>query len=201
VDEWATDVAQVAEWDERLDELLVQVGDVFGRADLRRRARACVRGLLGPVSRKNGWQLAEYAGWTHPWLQQHLLDRARWNENELRDRVRGYVLDNLDDGAGAVLVLDESGVAKKGHASAGVAPQYCGALGGVFACQVAVVAAWATRRGVALIDRELYLPRTWTDDRERCRRAHVPDEVAFATKPALAARIIARILPHCPAGT
>jgi SRSO17 transposase len=198
--EWATDAAQVAEWHERLDNLLVQVDDVFPRADLRRRAQACVRGLLGPLSRKNRWQLAEYAGWGHPRLQQHLLDRARWNENELRDRVRDYVMDHLADGAGAVLVLDQSGVAKKGHTLAGVAPLRC------------------TRRGLSLpggrggrlghhawpgVDRAgaLYLPRCWTDDRERCRRAHVPDEVGFATKPAPAQKIIERIPPCCPEGT
>ncbi len=198
---WERDAGQVSKWDEQLEQLLLEMGDVFGRADLRRRAQACVRGLLGPVSRKNGWQLAEYAGWEHPWLQQHLLDRARWDENELRDRVRHYVLDSLAGGAGSVLVVDETGIAKKGHASAGVAPQYSGALGGVFPCQVGVVAAWATDRGQALIDRELYLPHAWTDDRARCRRAHVPDQVSFASKPALAKKIIDRILPDCPAGT
>ncbi|MFC5204323.1 transposase, partial [Streptomyces kaempferi] len=96
-----------------------QVGDVFPRADLRRRAKACVRGLLGPVSRKNGWQLAEYAGWRRPDGQQHLLDRAKWDVDELRDRVRRYALDGLADSVGGVLVIDETGFAKKGKTSVG----------------------------------------------------------------------------------
>ena len=146
MEDWSGDVAQVAEWDAELEELLLQVGDVFPRMDLRRRAKACVRGLLGPVSRKNGWQLAEYAGW-RPDGQQHLLDRAKWDVDELRDRVRRYALGGLADNAGGVLVIDETGFAKKGKASVGVAPQYSGSLGGVFPCQVGVFAAWATTRG------------------------------------------------------
>ncbi|MER7468760.1 IS701 family transposase [Streptomyces sp. NPDC097981] len=201
MDAWAADIAQVACWDDKLEELLLSIGDVFPRVDLRGRARACVRGLLGPVSRKNGWQLAEYAGWDHPWLQQHLLDRARWEADELRDRVRHYAMAGLADGAGGVLVVDETGFAKKGDTSVGVARQFSGTLGGVFPCQVGVMAAWATSRGQALVDRELYLPRPWTEDRARCEAAHVPEAVAFATKPRLAEKMIERIWPECPHGT
>ena len=99
-----------------------------------------------------------------------------------------------------MLVVDETGFAKKGRASAGVARQFTGTLGGVFPCQIGVMAAWATSAGQALIDRELYLPREWTDDRERCRAAHVPDQVGFATKPRLAEAMIDRILPDLPEG-
>lgn len=124
-------------------------------------AKACVRGLLGPVSRKNGWQLAEYAGWRRPDGQQHLLDRARWDVDELRDRVRRYALDGLADSAGGVLVIDESGFAKKGQTSVGVARQFTGSLGGVFPCQIGVFAAWATTRGATPVDREIYLPTAY----------------------------------------
>lgn len=200
MDDWAEEKAQVASWVDELDHLLIDVGDVFGRGDLRRRAQACVRGLLGPVSRKNGWQLAEYAGWEYPWSQQHLLDRSRWDVDELRDRVRQYAMAGLSDGAGGVLVIDETGFAKKGSASAGVARQYSGTLGGVFPCQVGVMAAWATSRGAVLVDRELYLPRPWAEDRPRRATAHVPEQVAFATKPRLAEKMIERIWPECPPG-
>ena len=201
MEDWSGDVAQVAEWNVQLEELLLQVGDVFPRADLRRRAKACVRGLLGPVSRKNGWQLAEYAGWRRPDGQQHLLDRAKWDVDELRDRVRRYALDGLADSRGGVLVIDETGFAKKGQTSVGVARQFTGSLGGVFPCQIGVFAAWATARGTALIDREIYLPRAWSDDPVRCATAHVPETVGFATKPRLAQTMIDRILSELPENT
>ncbi|MFF4828065.1 IS701 family transposase [Streptomyces sp. NPDC001312] len=194
--EWAE------EWAGQLDDLLLEVGRFFPRVDVRRRAGACVRGLLGPVSRKNGWQLAEYAGDGAPWNQQHLLDRARWDVDGMRDFTRRHVVAALaDDGEGAgpggagVLVVDETGFAKRGTASAGVARQYSGALGGVFPCQVGVMAAWATGAGQALIDRELYLPKEWTGDPARCRAAHVPEDRGFVTKPRLAEVMIERALP------
>ncbi|MGP3921542.1 IS701 family transposase, partial [Nonomuraea sp. 10N515B] len=195
------------EWADQLEDLLVEVGSIFPRADLRRRAAACVRGLLGPLSRKNGWQLAEYAGDFHPHNQQHLLYRAQWDVDELRDFVRRYVVQGLDEGGAGlgpggagVLVIDETGFSKKGRASAGVARQFTGSLGGVFPCQVGVMAAWATAAGQALIDRELYLPKEWTDDRARCRAAHIPDQVEFATKARQAEQMIDRILPDLPEG-
>ncbi|MFD1276366.1 IS701 family transposase [Streptomyces kaempferi] len=160
-----------------------------------------MRGLLGPVSRKNGWQLAEYAGWRRPDGQQHLLDRAKWDVDELRDRVRRYALDGLADSAGGVLVIDETGFAKKGETSVGVARQFTGSLGGVFPCQIGVFAAWATTRGATLVDREIYLPQVWTGDRERCAAAQVPETVGFATKPRLAEKMIDRILPELPENT
>ena len=201
-----TDREWAEEWDGRLEDLLLQVGEIFPRADLRKRAALCLRGLLAPVSRKNGWQLSEYSGENAPWGQQHLLDRSCWDVDALRDFTRRYVIAGLaDDGEGAgpggcgVLVVDETGFAKRGRASAGVARQYSGALGGVCLCQVGVMAAWATGAGQALIDRELYLPREWTDDPARCRSAHVPATVGFATKPRQGEAMISRILPDLPA--
>ncbi|MGI5144043.1 IS701 family transposase [Streptomyces sp. CA-106110] len=200
-----TDRERAEEFSDQLENLLVEVGGIFPRADLRMRAARCIRGLLSPVSRKNGWQLAEYGGDAEPWGQQHLLDRSVWDVDALRDFTRRYVIDGLDDGGrgagpggAGVLVVDETGFAKKGRASVGVARQYSGTLGGVFPCQIGVMAAWATGRGQALIDREIYQPREWTEDRARCRAAHVPDTVGFATKPRLAEQMIARTLPNLP---
>jgi SRSO17 transposase len=205
-----TDRERADEWADQLEDLLLEAGRVFPRADLRRRAVACVRGLLGPLSRKNGWQLAEYAeyaGDARPDGQQHLLNRARWQADELRDLVCGYAVAGLADGGvglgpggAGVLVLDETGFGKKGRASAGVTRQFTGSLGGVLRCQVGVVAAWATGVGQALINRELYLPKEWTGDRERCRAAHIGDRVDFAAKPRQAEQMIERILPGLPAG-
>lgn len=202
-----TDRERAEEFTDQLENLLLEVGGLFPRADLRGRAQDCVRGLLAPLSRKNGWQLAEFSGERTPWGQQHLLDRARWDADGLRDFVRGYVLAGLADGGAGpgpggsgVLVIDETGFTKKGRASAGVARQYSGTLGGVFPCQIGVMAAWATTAGQALIDRELYLPKEWTADRSRCRAAHVPDDVRFATKPRQAEKMIARVVPDLPPG-
>lgn len=200
-----TEEERAAGFAEQLEEMLLDVGFVFPRVELRHRAAACIRGLLAPLSRKNGWQLAEYAGDRDPGGQQHLLDRGCWDPDVLRDFTRRYVIAGLKDGGrgpgpggSGVLVIDETGFAKKGRASAGVAPQYSGALGGVFPCQVGVMAAWVTTAGQALIDRELYLPKAWTEDRTRCRAAHVPERVAFTVKPRQAEAMISRIVPDLP---
>src|SRR4051794_105887 len=89
----------------------------------------------------------------------------------------------------AVLAIDETGFIKKGHNSAGVARQYCGASGKLDNCQVGVFLSWQTAKGHALIDRVLYLPQEWTDEPERCRAAGIPEDVPFATKPELARRL------------
>jgi SRSO17 transposase len=92
-----------------------------------------------------------------------------------------------------VLIADETGFIKKGTRSAGVQRQYSGTAGRTENCQVGVFLAYASVHGHALIDRELYLPRSWTEDRDRCREAGIPDDVEFATKPRLA-QVISRAL-------
>jgi SRSO17 transposase len=124
---------------------------------------------------------------------QHLLAGARWDADAVRDDLRGYVIEHLGS-ADAVLVADETGDVKKGTASAGVQRQYSGTAGRVENCQVAVFLSYAAPQGHALIDRELYLPRSWTADPARCAAAGIPAGTAFATKPALARRMIGRAL-------
>jgi SRSO17 transposase len=102
------------------------------------------------------------------------------------------VLERL--GPGGVLIVDETGFIKKGSRSAGVARQYTGTTGKIDNCQIGVFCAYATAAGQALIDRELYLPRSWTDDRDRARAAGVGDEVDFATKPEMARRMLTQAL-------
>ncbi|WP_308406626.1 IS701 family transposase [Streptomyces sp. AC555_RSS877] len=182
-----------ATWDRDLDDLFLRIGHRFGRADLRRRMRDYVRALLGPVGRKNGWQLAEHAGHRTPDGLQRLLNGATWNADDVRDDLQTYVADNLGETDG-VLILDDTGFVKKGTTSVGVQRQYSGTAGRTENCQIGVFAAYATTRGRALVDRELYLPKSWTDDRERCRAAKVPDERTFATKPELARAIVLRAL-------
>ena len=146
-----------------------------------------------PVSSKHSWQLAEQAGAATPDGMQRLLYQARWDPDEVRDDLRGYVVEHLGD-PGAVLVVDETGFLKKGTKSAGVQRQYSGTAGRIENCQVGVFLADASRHGHALIDRELYLPQGWLSDRPRCREAAIPDAVGFRTKPQLAQVMLERAL-------
>jgi SRSO17 transposase len=182
-----------ARWQPMFDELMGRVAGRFGRVEPRRRARAFVLGLLADLPRKNCWSIAEHAGDSSPGGMQHLLGRACWDADGVRDDLRDYVAEHLGD-EGAVLVVDETGDLKKGTATAGVQRQYTGTAGRTENAQVAVYLAYAAPGGHALIDRELYLPRSWTSDPGRCREAGIPEGTVFATKPALARRMLARAL-------
>jgi SRSO17 transposase len=189
-----------ARWPEIFDELMGRIAGRFGRVEPRRRARAFVLGLLSGLPRKNCWSIAEYAGDQTPGGMQHLLGRARWDADAVRDDLRAYLTERLGD-PGAVLVVDETGDVKKGTATAGVQRQYTGTAGRTENAQVAVYLAYVAPAGHALIDRELYLPRSWIADPGRCRAAGIPEGTAFATKPALARRMLARTLDaRVPAG-
>jgi SRSO17 transposase len=190
-DEAAADIEQVQAWAAGLDTLHTRIAGRFARAEPRRRALAYLRGLLGNVGRKNGWQLAEHAGEHTPDGMQRLLSTADWDPDRVRDDLRAYVVEHLGDPA-AVLVVDETGFLKKGTTSVGVQRQYSGTAGKVDNCQLGVFLAYASPTGRAFIDRELYLPRSWTNDPERCRAARVPAEVPFRTKPQLARVLLER---------
>lgn len=165
-----------------LDSLMSGIGQRFTRAEPRARAREYVSGLLAGLERKNGWTLAERAGEGTPDGMQRLLRAADWDVDAVRDDVRDYVIEHLGDPL-AVLAGDETGFLKKGVRSAGVQRQYSGTAGRTENCQIGVFLAYASRHGHALIDRELYVPQSWTLDRDRCRGAGIPDTVEFATKP------------------
>jgi len=181
------------DWRAELEVLKDHVAPAFVRGETRQAAGAFLDGLLSSAERKTGWMLAEQAGMDRPYRIQSLLGRSSWSADALRDRVRDYVARALGDAAG-VLVIDETGFLKKGRHSVGVARQYSGTAGRVENCQVGVFAAYASRWGHALIDRQIYLPRDWADDAARRAGASVPPEVAFATKPTLARTMIARAL-------
>jgi len=195
-----TDAGTVRSWDDRFEAMVEQVGPCFGRRDLRRQASGYVKGLLGRVERKNGWQLSEYLGREKPYGVQRLLGRASWDADSVRDELRRYAAEHLlaeGEGGGeacrgGVLVVDETGFLKKGTKSAGVQRQYSGTAGRIENCQVGVFLALAGSRGRALVDRELYLPQSWCDDRARCEEAGVPADIAFATKPRLAMKMLGR---------
>src|SRR3954464_8095008 len=192
-------VAEVQNWAAGLEEVHARIAGVFARAEPRARVLAYLRGLLGQLERKNGWTLAEAAGEVSPDGMQRLLRTAGWNPAAVRDELRDYVLQRL--GPGGVLIVDETGFIKKGTRSAGVGRQYTGTTGKIDNCQIGVFLAYATPTGRALIDRELYLPKAWVEDRERARAAGIADEVGFATKPELARRMLTRALDAgVPAG-
>src|SRR3954468_10891688 len=193
-------VAEVVGWAGGLDEVLERIGPRFARAEPRARAGVYLRGLVSPVERKNGWTLAEQAGDATPDAMQRLLNHAEWNADAVRDDLRDYVLEHLGEDA-AVLVVDETGFLKKGSKSAGVARQYSGTAGRIENCQVGVFLAYATPAGRTFLDRELYLPKAWIEDRDRCAAAGIGPDVDFQTKPELALAMLSRALDAgVPAG-
>ena len=165
----------------------------FARSEVRQRAQDYLRGLLSEAERKNSWQLAEVVGNSTPYGIQHLLGRASWDADALRDDLREYVIEHLGDSE-SCLIVDETGFIKKGERSVGVKRQYTGTVGKRENCQVGVFLAYASGRGQAFIDRELYLPEEWALDKERRKRAGVPDQVGMRTKPELAKEMLRRAL-------
>jgi SRSO17 transposase len=185
------DLSTISRGAGELAELHVRIAPRFRRAEVRTRARHFLQGLLAPVERKNGWQLAEELGEQGPRGVQRLLGEADWDEDAVRDDLRTYITEHLAEEDG-MLVLDETGFIKKGKKSAGVARQYSGTAGRRENSQVGVFLLYASCQGAAFVDRELYLPEEWVVDRVRCREAGIGDEVEFATKGDLAQRMLAR---------
>src|ERR671916_2585387 len=183
----ATD--ETVEWARGLDGLVERIAPRFRRVEPRQRARAYLAGLLCPVERKNGWQLAEHAGDRTPDGVQDFLARMRWDGDQVRDDLQAYVGAQLGD-AEAVLVLDETGFVKKGSKSVGVQRQYSGTAGRIENCQIGGFLGYASRHGHALIDRALYLPEVWANDPARRGAAGVPADTAFATKPQLGGQML-----------
>jgi SRSO17 transposase len=184
---------EVALWEAGLEALHGRIALHFSRREPRRRALAYLKGLLGPVERKNGWQLAEYLGDETPDGVQRLLATYEWDADLVRDDLRSYVVEHLGDPQG-VLVIDETGFLKKGTKSVGVQRQYSGTAGRIENCQIGVFLAYASPKGRAFLDRELYLPREWSANGERRAEAGVPEEVAFQTKPQLARAMLQRAM-------
>ena len=183
--------ATIERWAAEVDKAGARIARHFPRVEVKRRATAFVKTLLSDVERKNGWQTAERLGEDGPSAVQHLLGRSRWDPDALRDELVGYVSETLGDADG-VLVVDETGFLKKGTHSVGVARQYSGAAGRIENCQVGVFLGYATVKGHVLVDRELYLPKGWANDAARRKAAGVPKGIEFATKIALARRMIER---------
>jgi SRSO17 transposase len=180
-------------WVEEFDSAFACIAGRFSRVEPRRAAREFLLGLLSDVESRSCWQLAEQAGHASPSRMQGLLAGAVWDADAVRDDLRRYVVGELGD-PGGVLILDDTGDLKRGRHSVGVQRQYTGTAGRIENAQVSTFLGYASRHGRVLIDREVYLPKSWTDDRDRCRAAGVPDEVGFATKVTHGRRMISRAL-------
>lgn len=180
-------------WASSLREVKARIRPLFTQERVAASAGQFLDGLLGEERRKTGWMRAEAAGDPGPWRQQAILGRGHWDADALRDIVRDYAVETLADPE-AVLVIDETGFLKQGHASCGVARQYTGSAGKITNCQIGVFASYVSQHGHAFIDRALYLPKAWAEAPVRRSRAHVPEAVEFATKPAIARSMIERVL-------
>lgn len=183
----------VSTWERELKALHERLVVNFSRSESRERSLSYLKGLLGTVERKNGWQLAEWMGESTPDGVQYLLDRARWDADSARNVLRQYVVEQLG-GRDAVLVVDETGFVKKGEHSACVQRQYSGTAGRIENSQIGMFLCYAGEGGTAFIDRELYLPKSWTDDSQRCKAAGIAETVKFETKPELARQMLKRAL-------
>jgi SRSO17 transposase len=186
---------EVVSWAEQLTEVAERIGPRFLRSEPRQHALIYLQGLLSSVERKNSWQLAEQAGEPGPHHFQHLLGRAAWEADEVRDDLQAYVCEHCADPHG-VLIVDETGFLKKGNHSVGVQRQYSGTAGRIENCQVGVFLAYHAARGHTFLDRALYVPEEWAQDQQRRRAAGVPEEIRFATKPVLARQMIERALAN-----
>ena len=180
-----------ATWMRELEAVAARIGAFVPRPESRDRLGRFMRVTVAGETRRNGWQLAEAAAEATPHGMQRLVASAAWDVEGVRDDLRDYVQTALGTDEG-VLIVDETGFLKKGTKSAGVQRQYSGTAGRIENCQIGVFLAYATARGHAFVDRELYLPASWTADRRRCREAGIPDAVAFRTKPQLAQGMLAR---------
>ena len=180
-------------WASSLRDVKARMRALFTQERVAASAGLFLDGLLGEERRKTSWMRAEAAGDPGPWRQQAILGRGCWDADALRDIVRAYVVEHLADGD-AVLVIDETGFLKQGKRSCGVARQYTGSAGKITNCQIGVFAAYVSRHGHSFIDRDLYLPKAWADDPARRAAAHVPQQIAFATKPHLARAMVERAI-------
>lgn len=187
-------VAEIHEWAQGLDEIRELIGDQFARTEPRNNAIGYIQGLLSDEERKNSWTLSQRAGQATPDGMQRLLSTTDWDPDAVRDALMQYVANHLGDPDG-ILAIDETGFLKKGTASAGVARQYSGTAGRVENCQIGVFVTYATKHGRTFLDRELYLPKAWVEDPDRSTKAGIPAaRHTMVTKPALAARMIERVL-------
>src|SRR5260370_41534117 len=130
-------------WTTAINHLSQQIRQYFVRPESHQRAVVYLQGLMSNASRKNAWQVAEEMGEATPYALQHVLDRAKWDCDGVRDALHAYVREALST-PDAVLVIDETGFLKKGDKSVGVQRQYSGTAGRIENCQIGVFLAYAS---------------------------------------------------------
>lgn len=172
-----------------LEELMKCIGEQYATINSRTTAMRYLLGLMSGAERKNGWQLSEQLGERTPYKIQQFLYRGVWDADLVRDDLRGYVTRRLGEQDG-VLVVDETGFLKQGKKSAGVKRQYSGTAGRIENCQIGVFLTYSSSKGYTVLDRELYLPKEWVEDEDRCREAGIPEDIEFRTKPEMALDMI-----------
>ncbi|BCL79528.1 transposase [Ktedonobacteria bacterium brp13] len=190
--ETKTTITDVVQWTQELERLHARIALRFARPEPSQRVLAYLQAILSDIPRKNSWQIAEHAGETRPDGMQRLLARAVWDADLVRDDLHAYVLEQLGD-QDAILVIDETGFPKRGTKSAGVARQYCGTTKQRENCQVGVFLSYVTTSGHTLLDRELYIPKRWFNDPQRCREAGIPETTHFHTKCEFARIMVERV--------
>jgi len=173
---------ELEQWQEEFEAFYARFAHLFTRLSTREQVSRYLRGLLMEAERKNSWQLAEAVGERIPDRMQRLLYQVPWDADAARDRLQHFIIETFGNPEG-IGVVDEAGFLKKGTHSVGVARQPTGTAGKRENSQVATVLSYATRDAHVFLDRALYLPEGWANDQVRRARAHVPQEVDFATKP------------------
>jgi len=179
----------VYEWSNTLKGFQQRLSPYFARSEARQAAFNYIQALLSPVERKNGWQIAEQVGNANPYRVQHLLGRAQWDAEKLAQEVRQYGVEGLGE-SDDIFAVDETGFLKQGNQSVGVQVQYYGTTGHLENCQVGVFLAYITGKGHTLIDRRLYLPKSWAEDALKRDKVGVPETVRFAPKAQLAQQML-----------
>ena len=179
----------VCHWSNTLKSFQQRLSPYFARSEARQAAFNYIQALLSPVERKNGWQIAEQVGNENPYRVQHLLGRSQWDAEKLAQEVRQYGVEGLGE-SDDIFAVDETGFLKQGNQSVGVQVQYYGTTGHLENCQVGVFLAYITSKGHTLIDRRLYLPKSWADDAQKRDKVGVPETVKFATKAQLAQQML-----------
>ena len=175
--------------EQEFNELMNRLGKVFANELGFRNARNYIKGLLGSAKRKNGWQLSEKLGEKTPYKMQQFIYRGEYKADDIRDELRSYVGEKLGEEDGA-MVVDDTGFLKQGVKSCGVQRQYTGTAGKICNCQIGVFLTYASTKGHTPIDRRLYMPQGWMDDKERRTEAGVPEDLKFQTKPEMALEMI-----------
>ena len=172
-----------------MDEYHRRFEGFFQRSEPREQSRKYLHALVTAPDRRNGWELAESSGDSLPDPTQRLLYRSHWDADAVRDEHIRFAIEHIGEEDGT-FISDETGFLKTGKSSAGVQRQYTGTAGKITNCQIGGFLGYTSPTGSMLLDRALYMPKAWFEDPARCKKAQVPPDLRFATKPAQALKML-----------